>query len=94
MPLRIWACLYTRCDPLGQPRSPPVRSHPSPLVRVRQLSNLHLPPGGVLLANDCQDGAHAWDGAREAYLGFCEAHGLQPDVRLGKLGLARKADAG
>ena len=49
-----------------------------------------LAPGGVLVADDCQDVDHTWDGAREAYVRFCKAHDLPVDVRHTKLGFARK----
>ena len=49
-----------------------------------------LLPGGVLIADDCQDATHAWDGAREAYEEFCEAHDLPIDLRAEKLGFCWK----
>ncbi len=49
-----------------------------------------LVPGGVMVADDCQPERHTWDGAREAYVAFCDRHGLPVDVRSVKLGFARK----
>lgn len=49
-----------------------------------------LSPGGILVADDCEPGPHAWDGARQAYEEFCAAHDLALDVRHAKLGYASK----
>lgn len=49
-----------------------------------------LLPGGVLVADDCQDEVHAWDGARQAYVEFCESKAIELDVRHGKLGFAQR----
>jgi hypothetical protein len=47
-------------------------------------------PGGILIADDCNDDIHTWDGARQAYVEFCEKEGLPVDVRNHKLGFAHK----
>ena len=47
-----------------------------------------LLPGGVLVADDCQDYSHTWDGARQAYEQFCSNEGLEVDLRHEKLGFA------
>jgi hypothetical protein len=49
-----------------------------------------LLPGGLLVADDCQDQVNAWDGARQAFEEFCDSTGLALDVRHFKLGFARK----
>jgi hypothetical protein len=48
-----------------------------------------LLPGGRIVVDDCAKGT-IWEGARVAYLDFCEKHGQAPDIRFEKLGLLEK----
>lgn len=48
-------------------------------------------PGGYIVVDDCRNFAHHYDGAYQAYSEFVGERGLPLDVRLGKLGVIRKA---
>jgi SAM-dependent methyltransferase len=54
-----------------------------------------LVPGGVLVVDDCNEGTHIFDGARQAAVEFARSAGVSLAVRAGKLGVLRKpAQAG
>jgi hypothetical protein len=45
-----------------------------------------MAPGGVIVVDDCSANSD-YDGALQAYRECTSAHGLEPDVRHGKLGI-------
>jgi hypothetical protein len=49
-----------------------------------------LSPGGVVVVDDCNQGNHIFDGARQAAEEFAASHGLRLQVSAGKLGVLRK----
>ncbi len=56
------------------------------------LPNLHrnLSPGGIVVVDDCMP-HELWDGALAAYEEFAVENGIEPDIRLDKLGIIRKS---
>ncbi|MHA1547471.1 MAG: TylF/MycF/NovP-related O-methyltransferase [Alphaproteobacteria bacterium] len=50
-----------------------------------------LGPDGTIVVDDCKPGG-PWDGALQAYEEFCEANGLQQDIRHEKLGIIGRAE--
>jgi SAM-dependent methyltransferase len=48
-----------------------------------------LAPGGVIVVDDCSPGGN-WDGALQAYLEYCAARDIAPEIHCEKLGIVRK----
>jgi predicted O-methyltransferase YrrM len=55
-----------------------------------------LAPGGVILVHDCGEpstsGEARWDGSRQAYLEFCGAQQIEPQIVASGLGVVTKPD--
>jgi hypothetical protein len=53
-----------------------------------------LLPGGTVVVDDCDPENPKWNGAHAAYVDFCHEKGIEPDIRLGKLGFIARPAAG
>jgi SAM-dependent methyltransferase len=53
-----------------------------------------LAPGGVLVVDDCDEGTHIFDGARQAAREFAASYGVELEVRARKLGVLKKVGRG
>ncbi len=49
----------------------------------------HMAEGGIILVDDCDGNRSQWDGARQAFLEFCEERNIEPEILCGKLGIIR-----
>jgi SAM-dependent methyltransferase len=50
-----------------------------------------LVPGGIVVVDDCNEGTHIFDGARQAAVEFAAGSGVVLELRAHKLGVLRKA---
>jgi hypothetical protein len=49
-----------------------------------------LVPGGIIVVDDCDEGTHLFDGARQAAVEFAAEVGVALELRARKLGVLRK----
>ena len=59
-----------------------------PVLRSLRAAMPHMAPGGLVVVDDCREDG-PWDGARQAYLEYCEEIGATPEIICNKLGVIR-----
>ncbi len=49
----------------------------------------YMAKGGIIVVDDCDSGSSEWDGARQAFMEFCEDKNIMPEIACNKLGIIR-----
>jgi hypothetical protein len=60
-----------------------------PVLQTLPLIFSRMTPGGMIVVDDCDPTNATWDGAHQAYLEFCGARNIEPDILDTKLGIIR-----